>query len=235
MAGMLRVSRSRGALSGVLLILLGIWGGLIPFVGPYVHFAYTPTVAWAYTSSRFWLNILPAVGTIVGGFIVLSSRLRPATLLGAWLAALSGCWFAVGNLIAPLVDPTMTPGLPAGGAVHRAVEQIGFFTGLGVVIVFVSAVALGRLSVLAMRDVTAAAAPEPAVTPATEVPETAAGAGAGAAAEAASRPRVQSTPMTRVFPSRSGQGPRRFGRRGTQPGSPTPDNAPQEASSSANR
>ena len=34
MAGMLRVPRSRGALSGVLLVLLGLWGGLIAFVGP---------------------------------------------------------------------------------------------------------------------------------------------------------------------------------------------------------
>jgi hypothetical protein len=42
MAGMLRVPRSRGALSGALLVLLGLWGGLIAFVGPYFHFAYTP-------------------------------------------------------------------------------------------------------------------------------------------------------------------------------------------------
>ena len=42
MAGTLRVRRSRGALSGLLLVLLGIWGALIPFVGPYFHYAYTP-------------------------------------------------------------------------------------------------------------------------------------------------------------------------------------------------
>jgi hypothetical protein len=42
MNGMLRIPRSRGALSGVLLILLGAWGGLIPFIGPYFHYAYTP-------------------------------------------------------------------------------------------------------------------------------------------------------------------------------------------------
>ena len=42
MAGMLRVPRSRGALSGVLLLLLGAWGALIPFIGPYFNYAYTP-------------------------------------------------------------------------------------------------------------------------------------------------------------------------------------------------
>jgi hypothetical protein len=63
MAGMLRIPRTRGAVSGVLLILLGVWGGLVPFVGPYFHYAYTPDRAWAYTSGRLWLSIVPALGT----------------------------------------------------------------------------------------------------------------------------------------------------------------------------
>ena len=34
MNGMLRVPRTRGVASGYLLILLGAWGALIPFIGP---------------------------------------------------------------------------------------------------------------------------------------------------------------------------------------------------------
>jgi hypothetical protein len=60
MNGMLRIPRSRGALSGVLLVLLGAWGGLIPFVGPYFHYAYAPSSAWSYNSGRLWLEIVPA-------------------------------------------------------------------------------------------------------------------------------------------------------------------------------
>jgi hypothetical protein len=37
--------------------------------------------------------------------------------------------------------------------VARAAEQLGFFTGLGLVIVFVAAAVFGRLMVLAARDV----------------------------------------------------------------------------------
>ena len=59
MNGMLRVPRSRGALSGVLLVLLGAWGALVPFIGPYFHFAYTPDSGWTYTQGRLWLEILP--------------------------------------------------------------------------------------------------------------------------------------------------------------------------------
>ena len=39
MAVMLRVRRSKGAIGGLLLALLGSWGALIPFVGPYFHYA----------------------------------------------------------------------------------------------------------------------------------------------------------------------------------------------------
>jgi hypothetical protein len=157
MAGTLRVRRSRGALSGVLLVLLGIWGALIPFVGPYFHYAYTPDRAWVATSGRMWLEVLPGVVTLLGGIVALISRFRPAAVFGAWLAALAGAWFAVGDLIAVAWTRIPSAGVPVGGATRAAVEQIGFFTGLGVVIVFVAALALGRFTVVAARDTAVAA------------------------------------------------------------------------------
>ena len=161
MAGMLRVSRSRGATSGVLLVLLGIWGGLIPLVGPYVHYAYTPNHVWTITSGRIWLEFLPAGGTLLGGAILLMSRFRPMALLGGSLAAASGAWFAVGSALAPLWTHTLyTQGFPIGGQLARAMEQIGFFSGLGVAIVCIASIAIGRLSLVSVRDVSVA---EPAV------------------------------------------------------------------------
>jgi len=158
MNGMLRIPRSRGALSGVLLILLGAWGGLIPFIGPYFHYAYTPSSAWSYTSGRLWLEILPAAGAVAGGLILIASSSRPAALFGAWLAALSGAWFAIGSLIGPMWrGHELSTGTPVGGAIIRSLEQIGFFTGLGLAVAFVAAVALGRLTVIAVRDTRVAA------------------------------------------------------------------------------
>src|SRR5262249_25971829 len=93
---------------------------------------------------------------------------RPAALLGAWLAAVSGAWFAVGGLLGPIWrGHQVSAGTPVGGAITRSLEQIGFFTGLGLAMVFVAAVALGRLTVIAARDTRAAAAatPPPAATP----------------------------------------------------------------------
>jgi hypothetical protein len=140
-------------MSGVLLVLLGLWGGLIPLVGPYVHYAYTPNHVWTITSGRVWLEILPAAGTLVGGLILLVSKLRPSALFGASLAAASGAWFAVGIWLAPLWTSKLpAEGVPVGGQVARAMEEIGFFAGLGVVIVCIAGLALGRLSLVTLRD-----------------------------------------------------------------------------------
>jgi hypothetical protein len=158
MAGTLRVRRSQGALSGALLVLLGIWGALIPFVGPYFHYAYRPDSAWAVTAGRMWLEVLPGLVALAGGIVVLMSRFRPAAVLGAWLAALAGAWFAVGNLVAGRWTRLPGAGTPVGGATRVVLEEIGFFTGLGVVIVFVAALALGRFTVVAARDAAAAEA-----------------------------------------------------------------------------
>jgi hypothetical protein len=140
-------------LSGLLLILLGIWGGIVPLVGPYVHYAYTPDKVWTVTSGRAWLEFAPAAAAFLGGILLLVSRLRPLALMGATLAALSGAWFVVGSTVARFW--TQTPpaqGTPVGSAIARTAEQIGFFTGLGAVIICVAAIAIGRMSVISARD-----------------------------------------------------------------------------------
>jgi hypothetical protein len=159
MTAMMRVPRTRGVGSGVLLILLGAWGALIPFVGPYFHFAYTPDTAWTWTWGRFLLAIVPGVATALGGLILMISAFRPVAMFGAALAAAGGAWFAVGHLLGPVwsnaaggVPSALNPGLPTGGPLHMVAENLAFFTALGVVIVFFAAVALGRLLVVGARD-----------------------------------------------------------------------------------
>lgn len=175
MTGILRVPRSRGVFSGLLLVLLGAWGALVPFVGPYFHFAYTPDKAWTYTTGRLWLDILPGAATLLGGLIVLASASRPAVHLGGWLAAASGAWFVLGGLIGRTwIGMQMTTGTPVGGPARSAVEQIGFYAGLGVVIVLLAAMAIGRFSVIGVRDAKLAKVEEPDVV-AEETPATTTG------------------------------------------------------------
>jgi hypothetical protein len=149
---MLRVPRSRGALSGLLLILLGAWGALIPFIGPNFHYAYTPDKAWVYNSGRLWLEILPGAAAVLGGLIVFAAGTRPFALFGGWLAAMGGAWFVVGQPLSALWTTGGAGGHPVGSTLTRTVEQIGFFTGLGAVIVFFAALALGRFTVIGARE-----------------------------------------------------------------------------------
>ena len=169
MAGMLQMRRSRGTASGLLLVLLGLWGALIPFVGPYFHYAYTPDTAWTYSTARLWLEILPGAAVVFGGVLLIIATGRHVALFGAMLAAAAGAWFTLGPVLSPLWNNQITlGGSPAGATVYtRIMEQLGFFSALGVVIVFIAAAALGRIASVpaGIRDAepVPAAAPEPTV------------------------------------------------------------------------
>jgi hypothetical protein len=164
MTAMMRVPRTRGAGSGLALILLGAWGALIPFVGPYFDFAYTPDTAWAWTWGRFFLEVVPGVATVLGGLILMISAFRPVAMFGAALAAAGGAWFAVGSMLGPVwasysalggpgsVPAAFDPGHPIGGPLRMVAEHLSFFTALGVVIVWLAAVAFGRLAVVGARE-----------------------------------------------------------------------------------
>ena len=158
MTGTMRVPRSRGAISGTLLVLLGLWGALIPFVGPYFDYAYTPDSAWDYTTGRLLLEILPGAGAVVGGLLTLGSSHRLVAMFGGWLAALSGAWFVLGMPLST-VWGSPTVGAPMGGTTRQAFEYVGFFGGLGAVIVFLAAFALGRFAVVGVRESALATGP----------------------------------------------------------------------------
>ncbi len=160
------IPRSRGALCGVLLILLGLWGGLAPFVGPYFHFGYTPDKTWFYSTARLYFSIAPAAAAVLGGVLVLLTRSRAIGVLGGLLAALGGLWFSFGNGFTVIVLQNTTlrngapisTGLPAGSVVlfrRSYLESVALFGGLGALILFVGALAVGRFSLAAAKDMQA--------------------------------------------------------------------------------
>jgi hypothetical protein len=145
--GMMRIRRTHGIFGGLLVALLGIWGGIIPFVGPYFNYAYTPDTAWTYNTGRLWLEILPGAGALLGGLLMMWAQSRHTALFGSLLAIASGAWFALGNIFAPLWTTANPAGVPAStGTTMRILEQVGFFTGLGIVIVWFAAVVAGRVT-----------------------------------------------------------------------------------------
>ena len=170
MAGMLQMRRSRGAASGFLLVLLGLWGALIPFIGPYFHYAYTPDTAWTYSTARLWLEILPGAAVFLGGILLMIATGRHVALFGAILAAAAGAWFTLGTILSPLWNNHVTlGGSPASSTQFmRIMEQLGFFSALGLVIMFVAAAAFGRIMSVASGIRAVETAPATETIPAEE-------------------------------------------------------------------
>jgi hypothetical protein len=165
MAVATRIPRRRGSLCGVLLVLLGAWAALGPFVGPYFNFAYSPDTTWFSNSGRLWLSIVPGAVAALGGLLVLATRSRAAGLAGGLLAAVAGGWLIVGQPVVAILlkRPSINAGVPVlrgGGAAAAGAattpwqlfETLGLFTGAGILIVFLGALAMGRFSMISARD-----------------------------------------------------------------------------------
>jgi hypothetical protein len=150
----LHMPRSRGAASGLLIVILGLWGGLVPFIGPAFGYAFTPDATWQWTDGRLFLEVIPAAATVLGGLAMMGSSSRVSGSFGAWLAAAGGAWFVVGQWVSTLWNGgVMQAGEPAATTDRGQVaEWLGFFLALGVVIVFLAAMALGRMSLVSVRD-----------------------------------------------------------------------------------
>lgn len=141
----MRLPRSTGLLSGVIVIVLGVWGALIPFVGPYFHYAFGSYHTWHYTTNRLWLEIVPGAVAAIGGWMLFTGSRRKSGVTGGWLAIAAGAWFAIGPAVSLWWHAAGNPiGAPMGGHIRQMLEWIGYFTGLGVAIVGFAAFAMGR-------------------------------------------------------------------------------------------
>ena len=153
-----RVARTRGALSGVLLVVLGAWAALVPFIGPYFDFAYTPATnqAWMWTAERGYMEVAPGAAAFVGGLILLFSTSRVMAIFGAWLGVAGGAWLIVGPQLAAYLNVDLGQPDPASDLGVRTLESLFFFYAIGAAILFVASFALGRMSTHSVRDVRAA-------------------------------------------------------------------------------
>ncbi|BBZ68991.1 hypothetical protein [Mycobacterium paraseoulense] len=149
----LYMPRSRGALTGLLLILLGAWGALVPFFGANIDWAYTADPAWTWTAAKGWLEVLPGAAAAAAGLLVLLSGNRANAVLGGWLAVVAGAWFVVGRAFAPTLGIGDVGQPMAATDLKRTLLEVTYFTGLGALIVFLGGAAVGRLAVRHARDV----------------------------------------------------------------------------------
>ena len=151
---MRRIPRTKGALSGFIVLVLGVWGALIPFVGPYFNYAMHTDQTWQWFTDRGWLEVLPGAVAAVGGFLLMTGRTRASTMLGALLGTAAGLWFLIGPNVSMLWNHGAITIGPAIGThtITRTLEWLGFFYGVGGLITLFSAYALGFLAALPIVD-----------------------------------------------------------------------------------
>ncbi len=120
-----------------IIILLGLFVGIIPFVGPLFDFGMGPEPAWVMTLSRFVRHVLPAAAIVIGG-VMLMPRARSWRATGATLAMLGGIWVT----IAPIVLGRGGEGVPA---LIDIVRPLVYHFGTGVIIAILAGYAAGLL------------------------------------------------------------------------------------------
>ena len=140
-------------IAGLIILIAGVWGGLIPFLGPTFHFTLGPDVAWHWTNARLWLSVLPAIAAVLGGLILMGRGPRLSGHFGALLALAGGVWFAVG----PDVSMLWNHGVSAQGVAHghhaitRMLEYLTLHSGIGVLITALAAYSLPGVTTTVAR------------------------------------------------------------------------------------
>lgn len=137
---------------GVLLIVLGGIGLVLPFAGPVFGFGMGPDPAWVVTEARVVRHVVPGLGIVVGGALLLP-RSRWSHVIGGILAVVGGVWITV----APVVLGRVVADAPP--APIDVLRPLAYHYGTGLLITALAAfglgVAAGRRNVeRAVTDVT---------------------------------------------------------------------------------
>jgi hypothetical protein len=134
--------RTRTARSlGLILVLLGAWGGIVSYVGPRFSYRMGAGPAWQWTTAHTELHAGPGAAIVVGGLALLVAAPRIVARLGAILALLGGMWLVVGPLFASMWLGSASESQLASTTLSQAVRPLGYHYGTGLLVVAAAAYA----------------------------------------------------------------------------------------------
>jgi hypothetical protein len=136
-------------LLGLLAIVLGAWGGLVPFIGHALNFNADGSSLWTWDLSHALLYLAPGIAAVVGGASIMltawigeirgmdvSRLLLP---VGSLLLALSGTWFVLGPSIWPIYYTARV--FASAAPVRSFAEMVAYNLGVGVLLSMFAGVA----------------------------------------------------------------------------------------------
>jgi hypothetical protein len=131
------------------ILLLGAWGGIVPYIGPRFGYRANASGSFQWSAAHTLLYLIPgavAMGWALVILLALMVRGRGLPVVKA-IAALTivaaGAWFVLGPEVWPVFSSSVVFG-PATGPLARLVNQIGYNFGLGVLLAVLGAVLLAR-------------------------------------------------------------------------------------------
>lgn len=166
-----------GALAGIAAIIVGAWGAICGYIGPYFGFRPVTYRAWTGSLQEGLLHVAPGAAAIVAGFLLLAvgpARRRAsrfAFTLPAVLLLAAGAWFVIGPVAWPSIEPGVAflPAHPLRNLLDVACASYA----PGLVLVMLGGMALKALTVppVAVEDpmIPAEAAPVATAAPVTTV------------------------------------------------------------------
>lgn len=135
---------------GLLVLLLGAWGGIVPFVGPLFGYRSTHSGSFAWTAPHVFLYLIPGAVAMFFGLVLMGAAMerRARFSLSKELAALvimaCGAWFVLGPVVWPIFSSSAVFTATTGGALARFVNFLGYNLGPGLLLASLGAMALVR-------------------------------------------------------------------------------------------
>ncbi len=135
-------------MAGFLTLLLGAWGGIVPYVGPVFGFSGDGTGSWTWSLSHSLLFLIPGAAACLAGLLMMIGGLsrhavgRGIVAVGGILAVVCGAWFIVGPLAWPALEGS--PFFVTTSPLHQLAYWIGYSLGPGALLMAIGAFVLGR-------------------------------------------------------------------------------------------
>jgi len=137
------------AVIGVLSLMIGAWGGVVPFVAPSFGLSAAGTVSWYWNLQHSLLWVMPGALATVCGLAMLGIIPRAYAGFGrlgsavtGLVVAVCGAWFVIGPLAWPVLERSGGVFVPAS-PIRELGYQVGYSLGPGVLLAMLGTFAMG--------------------------------------------------------------------------------------------
>lgn len=134
---------------GILAVLVGAWGGIVPFVGPTFGFSGDGSASWYWDFAHAMLWLVPGAVAVACGLAMLGLIPRALAGLGRFgslatgiVVVACGAWFVVGSVAWPVLRHSVAVFAPAS-PIKELAYQVGYSLGPGVLLTMFGAFAVG--------------------------------------------------------------------------------------------